>query len=103
MTTNDTAQVLNIIAGGAASVCTTECGRLQGIKDRLLERLECEAANASATVTVGDESWDFQRFFNAVTKTIAWIDKRCDELEPLGFVQSDGPQCCHGEFDPWPR
>lgn len=107
--TPEATQILNVLSGDCSTVCCTDKGKLEQIKSILLERLKCEAAQASATVRVGDESWDFEKFFRSITTAIDWIDQRCAQLDPIGFVQAEGPQClhdryrdaCRWEVDPW--
>jgi hypothetical protein len=89
----DATQILNVLTGDCSAVCCTDKGKLEQIKQKALQALQCEAARASATTRVGDEAWDYGRFFDAITKLIEWLDARCDKLDPIGFVQSEGPQC----------
>jgi len=98
----DTVKVISVLTGGLHAACSCECTRLKELKAQAIGKIESELAAASATIRVGDESWDFDRFFASMQKLIEWIDRRCDQLEPLGFIQSAGPECNHGRYAPWP-
>lgn len=90
--TNDGATVINVIAGPAA-LCCSDSARIEQIRSTALERLACVTAEASAIVQVADQTWDYDRFLKAMQSLISWCDQQIDQLTPLGYIVSSGPEC----------
>lgn len=90
---SDAARVIRVVNGSFSSSCLCDCAKLKELKAKALERLDHVLATADASTSVGDESWDTSRFFDATLKLIDWIDRKCDQIEGQGFIQSEGPSC----------
>lgn len=87
----DCRTVLSIDAR-ASDVYGSDCERLRAIRSRLLDRLDTEAAKFSATVTVADQSWAYDRFAKAIIDLVDWIDAKISACE-YEHHRVSGPDC----------
>ena len=98
---SDAARVVHVLTGSFTGACGCDCAGLKALKAKAMERLDVVMRTADASTSVGDESWDVSRFFDATMRLIDWIDRKCDQAEPLGYVQSEGPTCGGGGSCRW--
>lgn len=89
----DSARIVSVLTGSLADVCTNDCARLRRLRSQAIQRMEHVITCADATVSVGDESWSVDRFLKSMQDLVEWCDQRCDKLDPIGFMQSEGPSC----------
>lgn len=96
----DSARVVTVLTGSLSAACCSDCDRLRRLKSLAIQRMEHVLTCADATVSVGDESWAVDRFFKAIQDLVEWCDRQCDRMDPMGFLQSEGPTCSadHGHF-----
>ena len=91
--TPDGAHVITVIAG-ADALCCSDLSRLQKIRTTALERLACIVADASALVTVADQSWDYAKAISAMRDVVQWCDQQIDSLDgECAYIVSSGPMC----------